>query len=46
LESLGLPGAEYARGYMQRWLGAGEGIPETSARRIFKATDAILRAGG
>jgi hypothetical protein len=46
LESLDLPGAEYARGYMQRWLGAGEGIPETSARRIFKATDAILRAGG
>ncbi len=43
-ESLGLPGAEYARGYIQRWL-AGDRIPESSAVRIFKAADAILRAG-
>jgi hypothetical protein len=46
LESLGMPGSEYARGYIQSWLG-GEGatIPERSAQRIFAAADKILKAG-
>lgn len=43
-ESLKLPGIECSRGYIQHWL-AGEQIPERSAQRIFKAADAILRAG-
>ncbi|HEY8165126.1 MAG TPA: ArdC-like ssDNA-binding domain-containing protein [Gemmatimonadaceae bacterium] len=45
LESLALPGGDYCRGYIQTWLGAGRPIPEQSAQRIFKAADAILRAG-
>jgi antirestriction protein ArdC len=44
LESLGLPGAEYARGYIQHWL-IGDVIPEKSAQRIFSAVDQILKAG-
>jgi hypothetical protein len=44
LESLGLPGAEFCRGYVQHWLGS-ESIPDASAGRIFKAADQILRAG-
>lgn len=44
LESLGQPGAEYARGYIQAWLQADE-IPELSARKIFNAADLILKAG-
>jgi antirestriction protein ArdC len=43
-ESLGLGGAESCRGYIQHWL-RGEPIPEKSAQRIFKAADAVLRAG-
>lgn len=43
-ESLGLDGAEYARGYIQNWL-QGEEIGEKSAQKIFKAADAILKAG-
>ncbi len=43
-ETLGLDGADYARGYIQTWL-SGDTIPEASARRIFKAADAILKAG-
>jgi hypothetical protein len=43
-ESLGLPGAEYCRGYIQNWL-AGDTIPERSAQRIFHAADQILKAG-
>ena len=43
-ECLGLPGAEYSRGYIQSWL-KGQSIPEVSARRILKAADAILKAG-
>jgi antirestriction protein ArdC len=43
-ESLTLGGQEYSRGYIQHWL-SGETIPEKSAQRIFKAADAILRAG-
>ncbi len=44
-ETLGLPGAEYARGYVQSWLGAGCEIPERNAQRIFAAADKILKAG-
>src|SRR2546421_9079412 len=44
LESLGMPGAEYCRGYIQNWL-AGAEIPERSAQRIFAAADRILKAG-
>jgi len=43
--ALGLPGLEEARGYIQHWVGVGANVPECSARRIFKAADAILRAG-
>jgi hypothetical protein len=41
-EALGLPGAEFSRGYIQHW---GSEIPEKSARRIFTAADKILKAG-
>jgi antirestriction protein ArdC len=44
LESLGMDGAEYCRGYIQSWL-AGAPIPERSAQRIFTAADKILKAG-
>lgn len=44
LESLGLEGAEYCRGYIQNWLGK-QTIPEKSAHKIFKAADTILKAG-
>lgn len=43
-ESLGLPGGDAARGYVQHWL-RGDTIPEANATRIFKTADAILRAG-
>ena len=43
-ESLGLDGADYARGYIQHWL-RGDIIPEKSAQKIFRAADAILKAG-
>lgn len=43
-ESLGLPGAEFSRGYIQGWL-KGDVIPEKSAQKIFHAADQILRAG-
>jgi len=45
LDTLGLPGAEFARGYIQHWYGRDEPLPERSAVRIFKAADAILKAG-
>ena len=49
-ESLGLEGADYARGYIQHWLSRGsasnaETIPEKSAQKIFRAADQIIRAG-
>src|SRR5215471_12621133 len=44
LESLGMDGAEFCRGYIQNWL-QGETIPERSAQRIFVAADRILKAG-
>jgi antirestriction protein ArdC len=43
-ESLGLPGAEYSRGYIQS-SGQGQTFTERSAQRIFHAADQILRAG-
>jgi hypothetical protein len=43
-ESLGMPGAEFSRGYIQHWLKSNS-ISEKSVHRIFKAADAILRAG-
>jgi hypothetical protein len=43
-ESLGLPGPEYSRGYIQSW-GQGQAISERSSQRIFHAADQILRAG-
>ena len=45
IEALGLPGSEYARGYIQTWHGCRTPIPEHSAQRIFRAADTILRAG-
>ncbi|MEO6323801.1 MAG: DUF1738 domain-containing protein [Thermoanaerobaculia bacterium] len=45
LEALGLPGSEYARGYIQAWHGQGKLLPEHSAQRIFRSADKILRAG-
>jgi hypothetical protein len=44
LESLGMEGTEYCRGYIQNWLQGAE-IPERSAQRIFAAADKILKAG-
>jgi antirestriction protein ArdC len=45
VESLGMPGADNARAYIQHWLGSGQTIPEASAQRIFSVADSILRAG-
>jgi antirestriction protein ArdC len=42
LESLGLTGAEFCRGYIQSWKAE---IPERSAQKIFNAADKILKAG-
>lgn len=42
--SLGLPGVEFSRGYIQHWLRQ-DHIPERCAQRIFKAADQILKAG-
>lgn len=44
-EALGLTGAEYCRGYIQAWHGAGNPIPERSAQRILRVSDQIIRAG-
>lgn len=43
--ALDLPGAEDSRAYIQHWNRSGQAIPDLSARKIFKAADAILRAG-
>jgi len=43
-ESLNLAGTSDSRGYIQHWL-SGATIPDKSAQRIFKAADAILKAG-
>ena len=42
--TLGLPGMEESRGYIQHWLN-GEEFSEKSARRVFAAADKILKAG-
>jgi hypothetical protein len=44
-ESLGLPGADESRGYIQSWWGSGNEIPESSARKIFSVANKILEAG-
>ena len=44
VESLGLPGADDSRGYIQTWYKANT-VPVKSARRIFSAAQAILKAG-
>jgi len=44
-ESLRLPGAEAARGYIQHWLQGENEIPNQSAARIFSAAQTILKAG-
>jgi len=44
LESLGLKGSEYCRGYIQNWYNGHE-IPEKSAQRIISAAEKILKAG-
>lgn len=41
---LGLPGLDEARGYIHHWL-ASETLLESTARRIFVAANAVLRAG-
>lgn len=43
-QSLGLPGAEFSRGYLQHWLGQ-QKIEDRCAQRIFTAADTILKAG-
>ena len=43
-QSLGLPGDDFSRGYLQHWLG-NQKIEEKSVHRIFKAADQILKAG-
>ena len=45
-ETLQLEGAEFARGYIQSWLGEeAKEIPDASARKILAAADKILKAG-
>lgn len=44
LEALELPGAEYARGYVQHWR-QGQTIPKDSVARIIGAAGKILAAG-
>jgi len=43
-QSLGLPGEELSRGYLQHWLGQ-QKIEDRTAQRIFHAADRILKAG-
>lgn len=43
--SLGLPGADESRGYIQHWYGIGKEIPSPLARRIMTTADSILKAG-
>ncbi len=44
LESLGLNGAEYCRGYIKSWY-KGNNIPDKSAQRIISAAEKILKSG-
>jgi antirestriction protein ArdC len=43
-ESLGMPGSDFCRGYVQHWI-KGESITDKSAQCIFKAADQIPKAG-
>ena len=43
-QRLGLPGADYCRGYIQDWL-RGADIPERSCQRIFATANKVLEAG-
>lgn len=43
-ESLGLPGVDESRGYIQSWY-KGNQVPERSAQKILHAADQILKAG-
>ena len=43
-EVLSLDGQDESRAYIQHWWGQGNAVPETSARRIFSAAEAILKA--
>lgn len=43
--SMNQPGLEYARGYIQAYLGRGGKFDDKTAQRIFKAADQILKAG-
>lgn len=43
--ALNLPGVAFARGYIQSWWGTANPIPESSAKRILKVADQILKAG-
>jgi len=43
-EALGLEYGEFCRGYIQNWAD-GQPIPESSARRILRVADQILKAG-
>jgi len=44
LESLGLEGSEYCRGYIQNWL-KDDKLTEKNSQRIISAADKILKAG-
>lgn len=44
-ETLGLPGAEFCRGYIQHWLKTEKEIPNHNATRIFTAATSILKGG-
>lgn len=44
IEALGLPGASFARGYIQAWA-TSEDLTDEVASRIMSAADAILQAG-
>ena len=43
--ALQLPGLDESRGYIQRWWGQGNPIPEKSAQAVLKVADRILKAG-
>ena len=42
--ALGIEGIEYPRGYIKNWL-RGQEFPTDSIKKVFKVTDAILKAG-
>jgi len=44
IESLGLGGSEYCRGYIQNWLKSDK-LTEKNSQRIISAADKILKAG-